>query len=424
MPNKEKIRKVNELKICCTNHREGCGWVGELGGLKSHLDSDKGCGYVEVTCTNKGCGERVSRKDLQTHLQQECYYRPYQCEHCGHKDTYIAITEGEKLVGWGSWFMQHRGSHYLECPEYPLACPNRCGMTGIRRRAMPDHHSSCPLEPLDCPFKDAGCTEKIARKDMEDHMTANQQKHMLLTFQSLQRYKQQMKQELHQSSQQMERKLQQQREKDQRELRSLKDDIRREIDSLEESIRRNTNTRESTAQSLRCMKSILQVSLDKIGDTLTFRVRDFSQLRKEKKAWYSPPFSIGDKVRVRLAVYPSGVGRGQGSHVSVSLILMEVVQKEEDMHVLMYMYLEYNVSVAAIGQHRSATPKTLELCTRGFLCSFFFLLPCSAHFPLPSPGEVLRSEELFLEIEEANSLLANDAMTLELKLLEHNCDYD
>ena len=61
----------------------------ELGGLKSHLDSDKGCGYVEVTCTKKGCVERVSRKDLQTHLQEKCYYRPYQCEYCGHKDIYI-----------------------------------------------------------------------------------------------------------------------------------------------------------------------------------------------------------------------------------------------------------------------------------------------------------------------------------------------
>ena len=401
MVNKEKIRKVNELMIYCTNHREGCGWVGELGGLKIHLDSNEGCGYVKVTCTNEECWEMIYRKDLQTHLQEFCCYRPYECEHCGHKDTYKAVTV----------------HHYSECPEYPLACPNMCGVTGIKHRAMPDHHSSCPLEPLDCPFKDAGCTEKIARKDMEDHMTANQQKHTLLTFQSLH----QSKQELYQSSQQMERKLQQQREKDRRELRSLKDDIRREIDSLEESIRRNTNTPESTAQSLSRMKSILQVSLDKIGDTLTFRVRDFPRLRKEKKAWHSPPFSIGDKVRVRLAVYPSGVGRGQGSHVSVSLILMEVVQKEEDM------YLEYNVSVAAIGQHRSATPKTLELCTyrMGDNDRFSFIASaCCAHFPFPSPGKVLRSEELFLEIEEANSLLANDAMTLELKLLEHNCDYD
>ena len=379
---KKVIRKVKEFKIRCTNHKEGCGWVGELGGLKSHLDSDKGCRYVEVTCTNRRCRERVSRKDLQTHLQEKCYYRPYECEHCGHKDTYRAITEGAY-----SW----KSSHYSECPEYPLVCPNRCGVTSIRRRAMPDHHSSCPLEPLDCPFKDAGCTEKIARKDMEDHMTANQQKHMLLIFQLLQRSNER--------------------------YQELKQLMSREIDSLEESIRLNTSTPESTAQSLSCMKSILQVSLDKIGDTLTFRVRDFPRLRKKKKVWHSPPFSIGAKVRVRLAVYPSGLGRGQGSHVSVSLILMEVVQKEEEM------YLQYNVSVAAIGQHTSATPKALELCSFGWGDKATYSRPhCSARFSFPSPGEMLRSEERFLEIKEANSLLANDAMTLELKLLEHQHD--
>ena len=365
MVNKEKMRKVNELKIHCTNHREGCGWVGELGGLKNHLDSDKGCGYVKVTCTNKGCGERVSRKDLQTHLQESCCYRPYEWEHCGHKDAHKAIT----------------GLHYSECPEYPLACPNRCGVTSIRRRAMPDHHSSCPLEPLDCQFTDAGCTEKIARRDMEDHMTANLQKHMLLTFQSLQKANQQVKQDLSDTKQELY-------------------DTKQELHDIKHNLLQSAN------------------GLCKVGDTLTFGVRDFPKLRKEMKVWHSPPFSIGDKVRVHLAVYPNGVKRGRWSHVSVSLILTEVVQKEEDM------CLQYNVSVAAIGQHTSAT---LELCTIRYGDNSIFGTSqdtrCCANFPFPSPGKVLRSEELFLEIEEANSLLQNDVMTLELKLLEHQHHY-
>ena len=72
--NKERIREVNELKTHCTSRTEGCGWVGELGGLDSHLHSDKGCGYAVVTCTNKGCRERMKRKDLPIHLQGKCCY--------------------------------------------------------------------------------------------------------------------------------------------------------------------------------------------------------------------------------------------------------------------------------------------------------------------------------------------------------------
>ena len=152
------------------------------------------------------------------------------------------------------------------------------------------------------------------------------------------------------------------------------------------------------------MKSFLHVSLDEIGDVVTFRMTDFSQLRKERRSWQSPPFCIYDMVRVHLAVYPSGVGRGEGSHVSVSFILIDVVKKKEDMK------LYYNVSVAAIGQHRSATPITTEVCDNDY---------CYVYCPFPSPGEVLRSEEQFVELEEANSLLANDSIILELKLLEH-----
>ena len=54
MINKEKIRKINELCILCTNRKNGCEWVGELGALKGHLESDKGCGYEIVRCTNYG----------------------------------------------------------------------------------------------------------------------------------------------------------------------------------------------------------------------------------------------------------------------------------------------------------------------------------------------------------------------------------
>ena len=48
--NRERNREVNGLRIRCTHHKEGCGWVGELGALKQYLESETGCGYVEVKC--------------------------------------------------------------------------------------------------------------------------------------------------------------------------------------------------------------------------------------------------------------------------------------------------------------------------------------------------------------------------------------
>ena len=381
----------------------GCEWVGELEGLKSHLTSDKGCGYVVVTCTNRGCGERLRCKDLQTHLQV-CCYRLYKCEHCGYEDTYTAITGSATKTYW------RYKDHHSKCPEYPLACPNRCGVTGIRRRAMPDHRSSCPLEPLDCPFKDAGCTEKIERKDMKHHMSETQHKHMLLIFQSLQ----QSKQELEQSKQEFQKQI----ARDRHELYLLKSDISREIDQLEDSIRHKTNTPKSTADSLSHIKSFLRVSLNKTGEMATFQVSGFHQLRKKNKTWQSPPFSIADKVKVQIVVYPSGFGKGYGSHVSVSLMLTEVVKRGQ------HTILQYNVVVAAVRPQKLAISKVFELCTYrkgdnepGWLKRS----PCSANSYFPPPGMMLHVEELFMEIKNASSALVNDSMTLELTLLEHCC---
>ena len=457
-PNRQKDREINGLEIHCpnpennqdrANHMERCGWSGELGDLQSHLD---GCDYKKVSCTNKGCRVIMKRKLLAKHLQKNCCQRLVQCEHC-HLDVPYWMITGE--ISKSSHIPP---IHCSECPEYPLACPNRCGVTGIRRRAMPDHHSSCPLEPLDCPFKDAGCTEKVARKDMEDHKTANQQKHMLLTFQSLQHTKKELhdtkqeldntKREICDTSQELEdtkrevqntkRDLQdtkyelqdtkQELQDTKQELQDTKrelQDTKRDLQDTKQELQNTKRELDDTKRELHCAKEKphenvsyevqRMESLCAIGDTVTFQMSDFCRLRKEKKVWHSPQFSIQDKVRVRLAVDPSGVGRGQGSHVSVSLKLMEVVKKEKDT------ILECDVSVTAIGQHRSATPKILELCTvRMPNIGKSVLRPqCSAYFSFPSPGEGLQSKELFLQIEEATSLLANDAVALELKLLEH-----
>ena len=192
--NKERSREVKELRIRCTHHKAGCGWVGELGALKQHLESENGCGYVNVHCpysekhwrtTQRGTPCNVMRrKDLKTHMQNRCVYRPYKCEHCDYEDTYQAITGTTALKK--NWWPSALGprSHYNECPEYPLPCPNKCGVKKIKRKDMDGHCKSCPLEPLDCPFKDAGCNEEIARKDMDSHMERNTQQHILKLFHS------------------------------------------------------------------------------------------------------------------------------------------------------------------------------------------------------------------------------------------------
>ena len=178
--NKEKIREINELRIRCTNNEKGCGWVGEMGALHNHLQSDRGCGYVIVKCGNRGtgdyelCGKLLERRCLTDHQRNECKYRSYTCKYCGYKDTFEGIATGYKILQ-PQWitFVEiptgRRTSHYDECDKYPLECPNKCAKRNIKRKDMKAHHNICPLEPLNCPFNARDCCNNILRKDMESH---------------------------------------------------------------------------------------------------------------------------------------------------------------------------------------------------------------------------------------------------------------
>ena len=66
-----------------------------------------------VTCSNHAalqlsfwvpieCGEVMERCHLTHHQKNECLYRQYECEYCGHVDTYDAIAGSGKIGNEGS----------------------------------------------------------------------------------------------------------------------------------------------------------------------------------------------------------------------------------------------------------------------------------------------------------------------------------
>ena len=195
--NKGLRSEINQLEVKCSNHGKGCKWTGELGALKTHLESDKGCGFVEVKCPN-WCRrvfnvKLIQRKDLDRHLKSECDCRPYQCEHCGYKDTYHNITGKGKPSAFLVWSKET--SHYDVCPEFPLTCPNICGAGSIKRKNMNSHRNECPQEPVQCPFAEAGCKEALRRCQLEGHMTSSVQQHLLLVMNDYKRLKEKLRQQ-------------------------------------------------------------------------------------------------------------------------------------------------------------------------------------------------------------------------------------
>ena len=203
--NKGLRSEIYQLEVKCSNHGKGCKWTGELGTLKTHLQSGKGCGFVEVDCPNRCRDSSISstvkliqRKDLDKHLKTECNLRPYKCEHCGHKDTYHNITgKGHPPARYThiKWFSlrTNNTSHYDKCLDFPLTCLNKCGTENIKRRNMKHHRSECPQEPVQCPFAEAGCKEGLRRRQLEGHMTSSVQHHLLLVMNDHKRLKERLR---------------------------------------------------------------------------------------------------------------------------------------------------------------------------------------------------------------------------------------
>jgi len=202
-------------------------------------------------------------------------------EYCGHRLRY--------------------NSHYENCLNYPLECPNKCGQRDIRRKDLNDHCENCPLEPVDCPFRDAGCDMKPARKHLEMHMAAETQQHLLLVMKA------------HQALQ---------RRCD--ELQLTRSSILASMDSLSETCT------EDQQEVLQTVKTIIQRSykvadryLRKEGDSAIFKMTNFFHYKKSRRVWRSPPFYIQEGYKMCLEVHAGGVGLGAGSHVSLSLLLMK-----------------------------------------------------------------------------------------------------
>ncbi|XP_065901684.1 TNF receptor-associated factor 6-like [Dysidea avara] len=167
-------RQLNQFKIYCPRrnvkgHRGGevgCRWKGQLGGLEQHLAIDQlegECQYVEVKC--QFCRQPVLRRNLNTHVSNTCPNRKISCDYCDFQSTYEEVTK----------------KHVHSCPNYPLLCPNSCSSNVIQRHKMADHLSKCLEQEVVCSFSEMGCSEKIRRKQLSEHLETNVMHHQMLT---------------------------------------------------------------------------------------------------------------------------------------------------------------------------------------------------------------------------------------------------
>ena len=89
-------RLVKNLKVRCSEYKEGCEWDGELKDLQDHLNAKGQCG---ITCPF-GCGINARSSVMKEHTHH-CHNRMISCENCGYYNTFTIVTE----------------QHYPVCPQ-------------------------------------------------------------------------------------------------------------------------------------------------------------------------------------------------------------------------------------------------------------------------------------------------------------------
>ena len=170
-PDMRLKRALYALKVHCSHQKDGCEWTGELGQLDAHLNEDpepekqlNGCQFVEIDCLYE-CGDRLQRRYMHKHQTELCTKRPFSCEHChNYESNYDDVIH----------------NHWPGCGSFPLHCPNQCGSFPQRQNIENHIDNECPLTTISCDFHHAGCTVKLPRKDMPEHLRENLITHMSL----------------------------------------------------------------------------------------------------------------------------------------------------------------------------------------------------------------------------------------------------
>ena len=149
---KSTNRRVNNLKVKCTNHKAGCEWVGSISDEGQHRVKQDGCGYQEIPCA-RGCGVTIRRMAQQAH-SGECPMRPHNCDYCGDEGPYQCII----------------GEHLETCRRYPVQCPNGCQEKLPREEVLHEIRLKEVLSAMSVQLQVEECRAHQLEKDMKTKM--------------------------------------------------------------------------------------------------------------------------------------------------------------------------------------------------------------------------------------------------------------
>ena len=191
-------------------------------------------------------------------------------------------------------------AHWEECRNFPVACPNSCQSEKMERRKLEEHlEQECPLHLAQCQFAFAGCSVRVRRMDLDEHLMEDKNHLPLLAA-----HLKQVTKEL--------AKVKQENVVLKRDVVSLT----RALDHVEREQSETSSTASvslTIAKDVRCHSGL---------PPIIFTFPDYFHKKKKDKLWFSPPFYTHVcGYKMCLGIRANGKGKGSNC-VSVYTVIL------------------------------------------------------------------------------------------------------
>ena len=248
--------------------------------------------------------------------------------------------------------IQDAGRHLdRDCNFHPISCPKGCTAV-LQRRVLEQHWHECPNLVIYCPFRLAGCSETIERKNIHVHTQYGIHQHLFQTSEKISKLSTRYS-ALTKSLQASHKELLHQKEAKIATLNHKISEVQETISYLEKSLhtaqKEITTLREEqmkrnaqrTAElrlqdeqllNLRELHVPIQAQLEATPTPpieactllpVTLVLDSFEERKAHNEEWLSPPFySHRGGYKMYLSVHPNGFGTGLGTHISIYVHFM------------------------------------------------------------------------------------------------------
>ena len=365
--NKGLQRSLNDFKVYCPHSENGCKWIGELGELLKHLntepDIDKqlaGCEHADVKCLY--CQRILKRSLLTSHQSNECSKRPYICTYCGD---------------YSSCFEDVTSNHWLVCPEFVISCLYKCSVR-VARKDYNEHVRVCAQTEIDCEYKSFGCDYKVARKHVQNHSQNSMAQHLELVASGYS-------------------KLRGELETQNIVIKDLMDKVAAQQVSV------------CDLQKTQMDLKVSQESLLSVAVTLPIRlsVNNFTKIRENRGAWVSGPFYTHPQgYKMRLQVHPRPIPSGSsGFAMSVYFFLMK---GEYDNTLMFPLDVSIAIRLLSVNKRVASSQRIVKFDERTPACSSYRV--SSGDTVKEGWGYIVR----FKDPSELKHYMFNDCLTFEI----------